>query len=71
MGAIINAILEYVEKPNLEYWPYSNNIKYERYHDNNNLLHRSGDKPAVIEYYNTGDIKRQYWYEHGKLVTKS
>lgn len=34
-------------------------------------LHRAGDLPANIEYYETGQEKREEWFQHGlKKMTK-
>jgi len=37
-------------------------VRFEKYYNETNQLHREGDKPAIIEYYQNGSVKNEFYF---------
>lgn len=48
------------------YFVFENNIKIVEGYYINNLCHREEDKPAIIQYYEDGSVKCEFYYKNGK-----
>jgi len=47
---------------------YKNQVLVEEYWNKSGTIHRDGDKPAYMRYYeNSGKIKTEQWYQNGRI----
>lgn len=46
---------------------YRGNLAKEVWRDESNNIHRDDDKPAIISYYDNGNIKYEEWFVHNEM----